>query len=466
MEALFDKIPSLSFFSDDSDRDTEAKIIMQKSILKELWFKCSDFEAVVNRAKTLDEFRGKTPHDIADLIYKDSPSTLTNHILLTPEPPSFDILERCPEKSVLDIFESKRPDFHIRIFSVIAEQRKKETSFGEKIEVNFILGSDADDESFEFSLKLSDKEHKYSLKLSHFIELFSNPEINQQFNLTDEFGDKIIDLLKEKPLLEICFLTSSDNSNFFEQLNDAQKKQFLDLLNTENCLESIKKEDVATTVLLILQHHLDQPEILQFAKSVLTKFSNRNSQLDFNFAYGDLTPAFQNLLLEMHDSGEIDLNRFNLHEESKLFPKFDKRQLELRNSYERTSRDSYLKNIELCRRKNIYFNVTKISSQDSSASPLQITLYDLNIESINAIKEKIDSGKLDPSKILSVDVLGVMRDMRGIQLNDDVKPRLLIRFIQLFPNLKHAKIEAGNLFSMVTEPGSATDFPSNIRKFY
>ena len=269
LEALFDKISSYSFFKNDDAQDNKAKIIMQKSILKELWFKCSDFETVVSRAKTLDEFKDKTPHDIATSIYEDLSPILSNHILLTPEPLSFDILERCPEKNVLDIFNFIRAG-NILTFSVIAEQRKKETSFGEKIKVKF--APNADGESFEFSLKLSDKEHKHSLTLLHFIEIFSNPEINQQFNLTEQFGDKIIDLLKKKTLSEICFLTSSNNSNFLEQLNDGQKKQFLDLLHdqvkTKNCLDSIKKED-AVSVLLILQYHLDQPEILKFAKSVL-----------------------------------------------------------------------------------------------------------------------------------------------------------------------------------------------------
>jgi hypothetical protein len=233
LEALFDKIPSLSFFGDYRARDEKAKIIMQKSILKELWFKCSDFEAVVKRARTLNEFSGKTPHDIADLIYKNDLYTLTNHILLTPEPPSFDILERCPEKSVLDIFESKGAN--IRIFSVITEQRKKETSFGKKIEVSFIFSSDADDGSFEFSLKLSDKEYNDSLRLSHFINIFSNSEINQHFNLTEKFGDTIIDYFEQKTLLELCnSINNKDYPNFLEQLHDDQKKTIFKFIAKSN----------------------------------------------------------------------------------------------------------------------------------------------------------------------------------------------------------------------------------------
>jgi hypothetical protein len=198
-----------------------------------------------------------------------------------------------------------------------------------------------------------------------------------------------------------------------------KKKRFLNLLQnqikTENCLESIKIRD-SESVLSILQHHLDQPELLKFAKSVLTKFSKRNSELDFNFKFFNLTPAFQDLLLEMHGSEEIDLQRIKFKKNSHLYLKFN----EADKSNENISR----------------------SSKELTSSPLQISI-DLNEESLKRIKTEINSGELDARKILSINVRGIGEGDSGAE--NTKKEDLLTEFVELFPNLKHAKIDTKDI---------------------
>jgi hypothetical protein len=423
LEALFDKIPSQT-------ADRELKISMQKKILKKIWFKCSNFEDVVRKAQTLDEFKNKSLQGIATSLYeKDQDFLFANHLKSEPVF-SFDILERYQGGNALNIFKAEY-DYNsvldnITIIYIIAQQQINQTSFGEKIKVNFALSKNKTQDNFiEFSLQLAESDHKQSLSLSNFINIFSDSKINQNFNLAEQFGDAIITSLKSQSLSKICELCNCNG--FVQQLNDNQKTQFLDLLQNkiENAsVSTIENQDI-DIVLITLQHFLDRPKILVFAKSMI---SNSKKNI-LNFSNCNLTPAFQNLLLEMHEKEEINLN-IELPRESKLLAKFGQEQLKPLLGFDR-----------------------KISSQDSAESPLQITLFDLNEESLKKINEKIDSGELDPSKILSVDVLGVIRvddatRIYGLSLlyNEDARPCLLIHFLQLFSNLKHARIDTRSLF--------------------
>ena len=176
-----------------ADKTIES-ISIQKSILKKLWFKCSNFENVVKKAQTLDEFKGKEAHEIATSIHGNSLS-LGNLI----KPGSFDILERLSEESAFPIFTSNIDSYEISKYSVIAQQKINQTSFGKKIKVDFtLLNNDAQGDFIEFSLQLSENKHIESLTLWSFIQIFSNPESNQHFNLTEQFGDAIINSLEKK----------------------------------------------------------------------------------------------------------------------------------------------------------------------------------------------------------------------------------------------------------------------------
>ena len=398
-------------FSADKAKES---ISIQKSILEKLWFECSNFENVVKKAKTLDEFKDKEAHEIATSIHGNSPSFWN----LISKPGSFDILERLSEESAFPIFTSNTDSYEISKYSVITQQKINQTSFGEKIKVDFtLLNNDAQGNFIEFSLELSENKHKESLTLWSFIKIFSNPEINQYFNLTEQFGDAIINSLKGKNLLEFCSSFASNRasnsaSNFLEQLNDNQKTRFLDLLqNKINEADSSSIEDSHKVIVLkTLQHFLDQPKILDFAKSILNSDSNSNTILPYQIHNYYLNPAFQDLLLEMHEESEIDLNKFDLPQESKLKAKFRKIFL--------PSQADDLGTLE-----------------ESKTSPLQISIHNFNNEALDRIRRKIDSGELDPSKILSVNVFAYKKKQ-----DPEIKD-LLITFCELLPNLKCARID-------------------------
>ena len=365
-------------FSEDKE-----SISIQKSILEKLWFECSNFENVVKKAKTLDEFKDKEAHEIATSILGNSPSFWN----LISKPGSFDILERLSEESAFPIFTSNTDSYEISKYSVIAQQKINQTSFGEKIKVDFtLLNNDAQGDFIEFSLQLSENKHKESLTLWSFIQIFSNPESNQQFNLTEQFGDAIIKSLETKDLLKFCdSFTSNSASNFLEQLNDNQKTRFLDLLQNKitNVDASSIIDDEKLRVLKTLQHFLDQPKILDFAKSILNSNSNPDTKLYSEICYHYLNPAFQDLLLEMHEESEIDLNKIILPQESKLFAKF---------------RKDFLYSEAFAK-----YDVPR-TLEESKTSPVQISIYNFNDEALTRIKNKINSGELDASKILSVNV--------------------------------------------------------------
>ncbi len=439
LEKLFYKIPDLKF-----------------EILEYLWFKHSDIEKVVSMAKSIDTFKDKDKNEIAESFF------LTNlkynyGYLNNDTNPEFDICDRISDNYIKNnlIKFTDRHSIKSRL-KKIAKQKKVETSFGQRITVDFEYKNN----EFIINLSFDGESKKVNLELFEFIPLFSDSDINQQFNLTTKFGDKIIELFKEKNELAV-FGFIDDDSKFIEQLNENQKTQFLDFLkkNIDEKItnEKLKKPDALSlylnSAIKLLQHFVDQAEIAILVKTLISKLP-AEYPLSLNY---ELTPKFQDLLLEMHDKNEIDLNKITLPKKCKLFVKPYKSKSyhsSYLTKYNSCSLDFYLENKKLFddEGQSIYFDKNRISSRKSTTLPLKITVFDLNTDSINAIKSKIDSGELDPSKILSVDVLGVIRTSaenttNGIcPLNNDVRPCLLMRFIQLFPNLKHARIEAGSLF--------------------
>jgi len=409
LEDLFDKIPSLTFFEKELEQNEKAKINIQKTILEYLWYSSSNFEAVVNRAKTLDEFKSMSHEEIAESI---DPECITFSISINKGSYPADIFERIPKHKLA---ETTIDDLHFSYILTIVKQKKDDISF----DFNFINHEGKN--LIEITTNQEKNIANKKINLEKFIELFSNSEINQHFNLTERFGNDIINYLEQKNLLGICNSFSLNNhSNFLEQLNDNQKTQFIDLLKTKTSEEkasgSIDKI-YKVKILSILQHHLDQPEILELTKSILKKFSNNQYSYDFSFYDINLTPTFQDLLLEMHDSNEIDLQRIKFKKNSHLYLKFN----EADKSDENINR----------------------SSKELTSSPLQITLLNLNEEYLKRIKTEITSGELDASKILSINVRGIGEVDSGAKKTE--KEDLLTEFVELFPNLKHAKIDTKDI---------------------
>ncbi len=451
---LFDIIPSLNF--DQEKKELLQKL--QKVILKNLWFKHPDFaEGIVARAKTLHEFEGKKTDEIAILIHENSLAKIANsaHTVLESNPHySFDILERCPGVNPLDLFKSFQVhDFQeVMMFLAIVGQQKEKTPIGKKIEANFTLGDNTDRTKFiEFRIGFLGDEFKKSLDLKNFVRLFSNSEINQNFDLTEQFGDSVIDALERATLSGICDICCQEE--FFEQLNENQKTRFLSALQTKLSSEKeLKSRDLeADDLLRTLQHHLNLPEAKELVRSILS--SNKT----LNLEYLTSPPQFQDLLLEMHYAKDIDLNKIKLNKESNLYAKFDS-QLEEEIKHPsgyfliNVTRDTYLKNYKSIKDfksdtnfgKEIYWDRKKISSQKLTSSPLQITLFDLNENSYTKIAEKIISGELDANKILSINIFGIRAksETPNSQMDSDKSRIAILNLLsKQFPNLKHLKVD-------------------------
>ena len=196
---LFDATPSLEI-------EEGKKNLLKKEILEQLWFKHSNFEeGVINRARTLEEFKDKTPRKIGISLYGDFKSFSYEVAENLTKNYSLDISKRYPEvrsKINFKIFNLiKQYHGSDLAFSILTKQQKENTTFGQKIKVNFALEDNAKDDYF-IKYRLSGpegaEEYEESLSLGSFIELFSDSEINQHFELTEKFGDALIANLKKE----------------------------------------------------------------------------------------------------------------------------------------------------------------------------------------------------------------------------------------------------------------------------
>ena len=464
---LFDIVQDTELNHDISglnpDQSKKNKENISKKILCKLWCKHPDFDLVVKKAKTLDEFKDKDHEKIARDLQMFA---MDNSFSLIDKKSSHsfsDISKRLHEDDIFINLIHSETSFggtHPSILSFIAKQQEAKTSFGDKIKTSFAVEEITDQADIWFQitldynsklLKLEEnqleffsclskgKQHlesnsiKIEVALQDVINLFSNPEINQHFSLNEQFGDKIIELLRQETLSKICnYFTSFNYPEFLKHLNDNQKTQFIDLL--QNKIEELDKnvitrDDCDERVLSILQYNLDQPKILEFTESALNKLSNKETSSYLYFEFFSLVPEFQDLLFKMHISGEINLNKIILNKDSKLYIKYKELESE--------------------------------SSQDSTTSPLQITLLNLNEEFLERIKTEITSGELDASKILSIKVSRIGKGDSVIK--DTEKEQLLTEFVALFPNLKQAEIDIIDIPEFDIEKLKSTSF---ILKIY
>ena len=275
---LFDATPSLTNFSEAK------KILLQKDILKELWFKHSDFKkGVMDRAQTLDEFRDKSAYKIAASFFGDS----LLHIFAKDlsKNYSLDISEIYPEANSLEVF--KLLDIFTGL-SVLTKQQKEGTAFGEKFEVTFTT-ENVDEKNFikyKVLAPSGGEEYEESLTLESFLHLFVDSELNQHFGLTEKFGDALIANLKEQTNWNTFSLirfgpTTSFYTKIIEQLNEDQRKKFLDDLLEK--APSLDIDDLINTMgnfwsplvplFSFAQDNLDNPKMKKLAETMLIKLT-------------------------------------------------------------------------------------------------------------------------------------------------------------------------------------------------
>lgn len=416
---IFDATPS---FSELNDKE---KILLQKDILRNLWFSHPNFkEGVIKRAKTLPEFHNISNHEIVTSILGDEEQTVRASTALM-ENHSFDILERYPVDNILKIFSEWQCHPYVKndMFLFITKQQKQDTEIGNKIDVNFIIDADKNyisSDYINYTLESPNQESVLeTLTFGSFIELFSNSEINQNFKLTDKFGNRIIETFKQhKSVIDICNLYEQ-HPTFIEQLNENQRESFL--VDFESKLSAIEAEPYVydynqSKILSLVQNYLDRPGMKNGVLSVLNKLAKLN------------TP----------DSAHIDLS----------IGSYNKQMQDLLEKFSKSENNNYGK-INFIKFDSDKFNKPDIDEPDADEnlqklkmSPLKVSIPHLNANNIKKIKNEIVKGELDASKILSLDILKFesLNDKNIPNLNIDQRASLLVNFIKLFPNLKHVEI--------------------------
>ena len=473
---LFDATPSLEI-------EEGKKNLLKKDILEQLWFKHSNFEeGVIKRAQTLEEFKDKTPHEIGISLYGDLESFSYKVAENLTKNYSLDISKRYPvvrSKIYFKIFNLIR-EYHGSdlAFSILTKQQKENTTFGQKIKVNFALEDNAKDDYF-IKYRLSGpegaEEYEESLSLKSFIALFSDSEINQHFELTEKFGDALIANLKERTNWSTFSTimdgrTTSFYTKIVEQLNEDQRKRFLDdLLEKASSLDIdnvLGEESGFMQVFSVVQNNLDKPKMKELAETMLIELTEKIKEsserynakpkdifasYNVNLFFNNLTPEFQDFLIEMDKDGKIKINEIRFHAGEEIYAKFDKdplRGLTLLSGMEVMPRDTYLKNYKkIIDSRNSYlsWDKSKVSSQKIPTSPLQINLFDLNDETLKKIKNEIDKGDLDAKNILSLNIFGIEREKTDKAREDD---RILLdKLFALFPDLKHVRVDEGGVES-------------------
>ena len=382
------------------------------------------------RARTLEEFKDKTPHEIGISLHGDLENFSHKVANNLEKNYSLDISERYPEERNLEICKYLLDNWAlnktVKAFSILAKHQKENTTFGQKFEVNF-TAENAQNNYKLFKYKVSGPEgkvaHEESLSLESFIELFSDSEINQHFGLTEQFGDALIANLKEQTGSDTFTTIQSGLSTSFypkiiEQLNEDQRKRFLDdLLEKASSLDIdhlINNNGNAwsplTSLLLFAQDNLDKPKMKELAENMLIKLTKhkekqfKQKNIDGEYIYRgwtpkeffakekliftNLTPEFQDFLIEMDENKKIKLDKIPFHTGEELYAKFDKNPLEAlrcESGMDVMPRDIYLKNykeIIYSGSKVLSWDKSKVSSQKIPTSPLQINLFDLNDETL------------------------------------------------------------------------------------
>jgi|GEM_PF-2470552 len=444
--------------------EQEKIILLQKNILKQLWFKHSDFKkGVMDRVRTLDEFKDKSAYEIATSFFGDSIIENSARALSTNY--SLDISERYPEAG-LEVF--KFLGTHQGL-SVITKQQKEKTAFGQKFEVSFTLLSNESKDTQDFielrvSSPLQRQKYEQSLSLELFImKFFLNSEINQHFDLTEQFSDALIAKSKEQTAFEAF---KSYYPKIFEHLNEDQRKRFLDdLLKKASSLDIDKiiettggYRSIFMPTISFAQNNLDKPGMKDLAETMLIKLTEyigkenemlkpffRKKAFPQKLIFENLTPEFQDFLIEMDKDRKIKLDEIPFHTGEEIYAKI---------------------NIALS------WDKSKVSSQKIPTSPLQINLFDLNNETLEKIKEEIKNKDLDASKILSLKIFGIEREKTN-KAEGEVK-LLFESLVALFPDLKHVRVntegikayasDLQGLIRMPEKPVTAFDYLDRFAK--
>lgn len=451
--ALFDKISSPDLVFEGNQKKYE-----QFEILKILWFAHPNFEEVVSRAKKFEGFEDEMLSEITDSYFLEK---ISKYFLKENQfPPDF--FERLSNTKNTIIFDGlsrlTTPILYQKKSKTLSEQDQAKITLEEQklwngkteLYFNFTYGSPQ-------QIKL-----KTRLNLNEFMKLFANAELNQHFEITERFGDKIIENLKMKNLDELYL--RFDNK-FWEQFNEGQKKQFLDYIKKEASsldLEKTIKTPLSLflfSVFTTLSHFIDLPEAKNAIETILDKEKipphSSIESLEYRIAplKNRFTPEFQQFLFDAHHSKKIDLTKLKLLPNSRIYAKFPKDQAILQESdiyfSHETLRNIYLENFDTFQDKRFItrdfdWDKEKILSHPLKTSPLQITLFNLNQESLNEIKGKIESEEIDTSKIFSVSIFKIQGKEHDTSSNEDEKEKLLDEFTKLFPNLKHLRINEKN----------------------
>ncbi len=497
----------------DKQIKTQATITdFQKFLIINFWFYYPDFQELISKAKTIEDYKDKDFHYIAEDL--------------------MDWKKSCQQHKI-SIAISRLSYFQCNLIIQNSFLNKTFWKGEDHYDSMMILKNYYDDVKFSCEdgrLFLIIDQSRIEIDCIEFLKFLKNSKINKEFNTTEVFIEffnhlpeiKIIHTLGSnyahdklgRSSVHHCFMSINGGfdylplnlqENYINRLqgviidsaetiynftqaynNHFEIRRFMNIIfelicNNPNILKKIsfleikkkltKLEEAlenfyfpshsekliydqayfafASTTLTILQYNIEKQGAKEMAEKILIKLKGKVC-FDLNF---DLSPEFVDFLITLHHQGKINLKDFCSESNSLIAKKFWQEQFS-------SETDKYIKgyvcNIRIPESAYLanYLKIVKlpiesidsivVSSRQLNQSPVQFYLVDLNQNSLEETKQLIGSAKLNPIKIVSLNILGFNQYDLTTNLDDstnlDKRYQLLTEIIKLFPKLKHLRV--------------------------
>ena len=499
-------------FLDKHIKTKAATTDFQKFLIINFWFYYPDFQELISKAKTIEDYKDKDFHHIAEDLMDWKKSCQQHKISIAISRLSYFQCNLILHNSFLNKTFWKGEDHYDSM--MILKNHYDDVKFScEDGKLNLIIDqSKIEIDCIEFLKFLKNsKINKEFNVIEVFIEFFNHlPEIKNIHTLASDYArdnlgrgsvyqrymsinggfDYLPLNLQENyiNMLQGLIIDSAETAYIFTQeyKNHFEIRQFMNIVfglicNDPNILKKIsfleikkkltKLEEAlenfyftshsekliydqtyfgfAITALTILQYNIEKQGAKEMAEKILIKIKGK-AYIDLNF---DLSPEFVDFLITLYHQGKINVRDFCGSSNSLIAKKFWKEQFS-------SETDKYIKGLVFDIRipESVYLaNYLKIvklpieaidsivvSSRQLNQSPLQFYLVDLNQNSLEETKQLIASAKLNPIKIVSLNILGFNQYDLTINLDDSTnlykRYQLLTEIIKLFPKLKHLRV--------------------------
>lgn len=489
------------FLFDSSFDNGQEKIDFQKKVVKLFWFSHPDLSQLISKAKTISGYESLDFPELSEEILSkeielglfDSKSIITD---LSYERLNPDQLIKLSNHLKIDrIKDLYFRDFYL-FFDYLMFFKKRGLAitfyYNEAQQVYIKIGNE-ENAIPEYLIIRAFKDSKFKKEFTtakflelHFEKIFSKnsqetitldnlydfyPEITNFDYLTTISQEKLIKKLQtliDEQVIKINSVGENLNDmrrcleNFQTIFPDLQSSPIiLKKLNFDQYLISLEQiiqkidEHVDKTIpisyiLMIINHHIDKDENKKLTKKILDDYKHVIEFIDLQLNETKFTPEFLDFLITLHQSGEIQLQNFEnlkkyIRDNDSFKRIFISKQSSLNPNQLSLTQESFKACCHVEGNKFSIHPLPKILPSQHNQSPLQICLLDLNPKALRDLNSLITDEKIDPTKILSLKILGFNRlPQENPDIStEELQKNLLDQVIKLFPNLKHLKLNKG-----------------------